>query len=208
MKKFLHAFYIICGFVLMHSSAAYAQIDPEARQLLHFGISEPLRDDGPQAVYLFYYWNMPNVPSTNQTLRFIVAPTYLNSELGFKNIFGPNTDLGVSVFGGAYGYNYDEIRQGNYYRDESFDGSGGGGAVSVYHLFNPDQTIPLNGIVRVIGDYRAFGDTSDTASTFTLPQDQTFITLRTGLRWGGVEPLLFPRLSLAENCVPFRTPNC
>jgi len=177
-------------------STVNAQIDPEPRQLLHLGFTQSLKNDGPPARYLFYYWNMPDFPSTNQTLRLVIAPTYLDSELGLKGALGENTDLGLGVFGGAYAYDYDEIDQGNWYRDQSFEGFGGGANVSLYHLFNPAATVPLNGLVRATVNYRAFADGKDTADNFVLPADQSFITLRAGFRWGGHEPVLWPRLAM------------
>jgi hypothetical protein len=145
--------------------------------------------------YAFYYWNRPNVPATNMTLRLAIAPVYADAELGFKGLLGENTDVGVNVFGGGLYNSYYEVRQGNYYRDESFNGHGGGAALGLYHLFNPGATVPLNGIVRAGMNYHVFGDSSDTADNFKLPSDQPFYTLHTGLRWGGKEPLLTPRLA-------------
>jgi hypothetical protein len=87
---------------LVAASTATAQIDPEPRQLLHIGVNQSLHDDGPQAHYLFYYWNMPNIPSTNQTLRLVIAPTYLDGEFGLKDFLGENTDLAFGMFGGGY----------------------------------------------------------------------------------------------------------
>lgn len=176
-------------------STGYAQIDPEPRNLLQFGINESLHNDGPPATYAFYYWNMPDVPATNQTLRLAIAPVYLDSELGFKGLLGNNTDLGVNIFGGGFYNSYYEIRRGNYYRDQSFDGHGGGAALSIYHLFNPAAEVPLNGILRAAMNYHLFDANSDTASDFKLPKNQPFYTLHTGLRWGGKEPLLTPRLA-------------
>src|SRR6266542_1497669 len=193
---FLRTFGSFCGITLTAVWTAHAQLDPEPRQLLHLGVNQSLHDDGPQAHYLFYYWNMPNVPSTNRVLRLVLAPTYLDGELGLKGALGENTDLGLGVFGGGFAYNYDEVRQGNYFRDESFDGHGGGANVSVYHLFNPGSTVPLNGLVRATVGYRTFDSTDDTAKTFVLPNDQPFITLRTGFRFGGHEPVLGPRLAM------------
>jgi hypothetical protein len=159
------------------------------------GVNQSLHNDGPTAAYAFYYWNMPNVPATNTTLRLAIAPVYADGELGFKGLLGENTDLGVNIFGGGLYNSYDEVRQGNYYRDESFNGNGVGAALSVYHNFNPGATVPLNGIVRASMNYHVFSDTSDTADNFKLPQNQPFYTLHTGLRWGGKEPLLTPRLA-------------
>jgi hypothetical protein len=184
------------GAIFLSVSTSQAQLDPEPRKLLHVGVNQSLHDDGPQGHYLFYYWNSPDFPKTNQVLRLVVAPTYLDGELGFKGLLGENTDLGVGLFGGAYQYNYDEVRQGNYFRDESFDGNGGGANVSLYHLFNPAATVPLNGLLRASVDYRTFTGGPDTATRFELPEDQPFITLRTGFRYGGHEPVLLPRLAM------------
>ena len=185
---------LFCGLLLSAAWTADAQVDPEARQLLHLGFTQSLHDDGPSARYLFYYWNMPEVPSTNQVLRLIFAPTYLEGELAFRGLIGEHTDLALGLFGGGYDYQYDEVRGGHYYKDESFDGHGGGANVSLYHLFNPNATVPLNGLVRATVDYRTFDKNSDTAGNFVVPQTQPFISFRTGLRYGGLEPILLPRL--------------
>jgi hypothetical protein len=185
----------LCACILAATSTGYAQIDPESRILLQLGFNQSLHNDGPAAAYAFYYWNMPDVPSTNMTLRLAIAPVYADGELGFRGLLGENTDLAVGVFGGGLYNSYNEVRRGNYYRDESFDGHGGGAALSLYHLFNPGATVPLNGIVRASMNYHVFSDTSDTADNFKLPSDQPFYTLYTGLRWGGKEPLLTPRLA-------------
>jgi hypothetical protein len=188
------AFWARAAAVLL-TSTGYAQIDPEERKLLQLGINQSLHNDGPAAAYAFYYWNQPDVPATNMALRVAIAPVYLDGELGFKGLLGENTDVGLGFFGGGFYNSYYEIRQGNYYRDESFDGHGGGGALSVYHLFNPNATVPLSGIVRAGVNYHVFSDTSDTADNFKLPSNQPFYTVRTGLRWGGKEPVLAPRLA-------------
>src|SRR5262249_41882320 len=126
----------------------------------------------------------------------VVAPTFLDSELGFKDLLGQNTDLALGAFGGGFQNSYDEVRDGNYFRNESFDGNGGGANVSVYHLFNPAATIPLYGIARATADYPTFDKNGAPAGSFVLPKDQPFISLRTGFRYGGHEPVLAPRLAL------------
>jgi hypothetical protein len=194
--RFVQTCGFFCGLTFAAAWPTHAQLDPEPRQILHLGVNQSLHDDGPQAHYLFYYWNMPDVPSTNRVLRVIMAPTYLNGELGFKGLLGANTDLGLGVFGGGFDYEYDEVRRGNYYRDESFDGHGGGANVTVYHLFNPGAEIPFNGLLRTTVDYRTFREGRDTAGNFELPDNQPFITLRAGFRYGGQEPVLFPRLAM------------
>jgi hypothetical protein len=172
-----------------------AQIDPAPRKLLHLGYNQPLRNDGPHEVYFFYYWNMPDFPEPNQTLRLVFSPTFLSGELGFRGLLGEHTDLAVDVFGGGFYNSYDEVRRGDYIRDESFIGHGGGINVSMFHRFNPADEIPLTGVLRGGMNYNVFMDGSDTADTFELPDDQPFSSLRAGLRFGGTEPVLWPRIA-------------
>ncbi|MDD5141603.1 MAG: hypothetical protein PHY43_15240 [Verrucomicrobiales bacterium] len=178
------------------SFAAQAQIDPAPRQLLHLGVNASLTDPGPMGAYAFYYWNMPNVPTTNEVLRLVIAPVYVDSELGFQHLLGEHTDLAVGAFGGLYANSYQEVDEGRWYKDQSFDGNGGGASVSVYHLFNPDQHIPLNGVLRTRFNYESFDTTDTTGNGFVLPENQPFITYRAGLRWGGKEPMLGPVLGM------------
>ena len=188
--------FALCVCAVAGPSISYGQLDPESRDLLQLGFNQSLRNDGPAAAYAFYYWNRPNLPTTNTTLRLAISPVFADGELGFKGLLGENTDLGVGLFGGAFFNDYHEVRAGNYYRDESFEGKGGGTTIGIYHLFNPGASIPLNGIVRGGVNYHVFSDTSDTADDFRLPRDQPFYTVHTGLRWGGKEPLLTPRLAM------------
>jgi hypothetical protein len=187
---------LFCVCTAMVVSGAQAQIDPEPRNFVHLGFNQSLHDDGPQAIYGFYYLNMPQFQSTNMALRLAIAPLYVDGELGFKGLLGENTDLGVGLFGGGFANSYDEVRRGNYFRNESFDGHGGGGSVSIYHLLNPAGQIPLNVILRGSVNYHAFDDTDDTGTNFKLPENQPFYTFRAGLRWGGMEPILGPRLAM------------
>jgi hypothetical protein len=187
--------FALCACTATALSTSYGQLDPEPRNLLQLGVNQSLHNDGPTAAYAFYYWNMPDVPTTNTTLRLAIAPVYADAELGFKGLLGENTDLALGLFGGGFYNSYEEVRKGNYYRDESFDGHGAGAALSVYHTFNPGAEVPLNGIVRASMNYHSFSDSSDTANRFALPNSQPFYTLHTGLRWGGKEPVLTPRLA-------------
>lgn len=184
--------------------SAQAQIDPAPRQLLHLGVDTSLHGQGPMGAYAFYYWNQPNVPTTNMFLRLAIAPVYVDSELGFKGLLGEHTDLAVGAFGGLYANSYQEVDGGNWKKDESYDGNGGGGSVSVYHRFNPEQQIPLTGVLRETMNYNSFSKTSETGdqdkgsqvNDFVMPQNQPILTTRTGFRWGGKEPMLGPTLAM------------
>jgi len=98
--------------------------------------------------------------------------------------------------GGGYADSYREIDQGTYEPSQSFLGFGGGMSLSVYHLFNPEGKIPLYGIVRGIAYYSTYAKDDNTASTFELPPDHTTLSVRTGLRWGGREPTIYPSLAM------------
>src|SRR5262245_36787794 len=83
-------------FLTVATVSLRAQIDPEKRQLIHLGYNAPLQGRGPLAAYGFYYLNKPGfLDKTNLTLRLAVAPLYMDTEIGFTSLLGPNTDLGV-----------------------------------------------------------------------------------------------------------------
>src|SRR5882672_8782710 len=82
----------LAGLVLVALPAS-AQIDPAPRKLLQVGANTSVTDQGPLGAYAFYYWNMVNVPTTNQVLRLVIAPGYVDSELGFQHLLGEHTDL-------------------------------------------------------------------------------------------------------------------
>ena len=181
--------------LLLLPVAAWAQIDPVKRDLVQFGYNQPVEGCAPLGAYAFYYHNQPDFLRTNLTLRLAVAPTYVDSEFGFANALGPNTDLGLGVAGGGFADSYNEIRSGQWIKDESFDGHCAELSSSVYHRFNPDQMIPLNLVVRGAAHYSAY-EKNDTAADFKLPDDGGDFSVRTGLRYGGVEPTLFPELAM------------
>ena len=185
----------LCWLALCLPAVAPAQIDPVQRDLIQFGYNQPLEGREQLAGYVYYYHNQPDFLRTNLTLRLALAPTYLDSELGFGHALGPNTDLGLGVAGGGFADNYNEIRGGKWIEGESFDGHGAELSGSVYHLFNPGQLIPLNLVVRGAAHYSVY-DRDETAANFQLPEDGTTFNVRTGLRWGGIEPTLFPALAM------------
>jgi hypothetical protein len=176
--------------------AAPGQIDPFPRELIQFGGNAALEGHAPLAAYAFYYRNQPDFLRTNLTLRLAVAPTYLDSELGISQALGEYTDLGFGLAGGGFADNYNEIRHGTFLPAESFTGDGGEASASIYHLFNPGQQIPLNGVLRGTMHYSAYVRDNATAPMFRLPDNETTMAVRTGLRWGGREPTLFPPLAM------------
>jgi hypothetical protein len=184
-----------CWLALLLPPGVSAQIDPVERDLIQFGYNQPAEGTEQLAGYVYYYHNQPGFWRTNLTLRLALAPTYLDSELGISGALGPNTDLGLGVAGGGFADNYNEMRGGKWIQSESFDGDGAELSASVYHLFNPSQQVPLNLVVRGAAHYSTY-DQADTAADFQLPRNGTTYNVRTGLRWGGIEPTLFPALAM------------
>ncbi len=172
-----------------------AQIDPEKRRVFQFGYDLPLRGYGPMSAYAYYYHNQPAFLRTNLTVRLALAPVYLDSELGVASALGPQTDLGIGLAGGGFADSYSEIRQGNFEDTESFTGHAAETSLSLYHRLNPDATVPLTATIRG-SIHRPFYERDDaTASGFELPPEGVEFRLRTGLRLGGREPYLFPRMA-------------
>lgn len=196
ITTFVNRFHTRLIFILLAASGlhASAQIDPEKRQLLQFGYNQSVEGKSPLSGYLFYHRNDPGFLRTNLTLRLSVAPVWVDSELGIKG--AEETDFGIGFAGGGFGDSYNEIRSGDWIERESFVGHGGEVSFSVYHLFNPDQTIPLNAVFRVAPHYTVFERDSDTLRTFELPPDHLSMNVRSGLRWGGVAPLMSPALAM------------
>ena len=183
--------------VILFPLLVSAQIDPVKRDLLQVGYNGAFEGHQPFSGYVFFYHNQPDfLQNTNLTLRAALAPTYVDSELGISHGMGPNTDLGIGAAGGAFGDSYNEIRGGIYYPAESFDGYGGQGSFSIYHLFDPGRLIPLDLVLRGTAHYVAYERNSDTGPTFRVPENYLDGSVRAGLRFGGVEPTLFPALAM------------
>ncbi|MGA3283945.1 MAG: hypothetical protein ABSD57_05755 [Verrucomicrobiota bacterium] len=193
MKRFGRA---LLWLTLFAPAFAFAQIDPVKRDLIQLGYNAAFEGHAPLAGYAFFYHNQPDFLQTNLTLRLAVAPVYLDSELGFVSGLGPHTDFALGLAGGGFEDSYNEIHGGTYYPSESFDGNGGEISASVYHLFNPGDEIPLNFVLRGTAHYSFYNRNDDTAANFALPSDHGDFSVRTGLRWGGVEPTLFPPLAM------------
>ena len=183
--------------VILTPALASAQIDPVQRDLVQIGYNQVIEGHQPFSGYAFYYHNQPDfLKDTNLTLRVALAPTYVDSELGISHGLGPNTDIGIGAAGGAYADSYNEIRGGAFYPAESFDGYGGEGSFSIYHLFDPGREIPLDLVLRGTVHYVAYARNGDTGPTFQVPDNYLDGSVRAGLRFGGVEPTLFPALAM------------
>lgn len=175
---------------------AHAQIDPYSRNLLQLGYDQALVGRGPQAAYVYYYYNNPAFLRTNLALRLAVAPVYFDGELGFREFLSPHTAAGVALRGGGFNDNYYEVRQGRYLRSESFTGYGGGAALKLYHRMNPGQMIPLHAVGQAGFHYSTYATTDKTDLAFEVPDDRMNTFVRVGLRLAGKEPMLYPDLGM------------
>lgn len=175
---------------------AQGQIDPEKRQLFQLGYNYHVTGEAPLNAYGYYYFNQPGIWRTNLTLRLAIAPVYMDGELGISEALGPHTDLGLGFAGGGFAESYFEFREGDWIEGESFTGHAGGAGLSVYHLFNPGSLIPLSLVLQAAPHFNAYEDDEDTDPAFVLPENQWSLRYRAGLRWGGREPLLNPRLAM------------
>jgi hypothetical protein len=183
--------------ILFGPTALLAQIDPEKRELVQVGYNQPIEGEAPLSAYAYYYYNRPDfLENSNLTLRLAIAPVYIDSELGISSALGAHTDFGLGLAGGGFADSYYEVRQGQYLQSESFDGNGATLSGNVYHLFNPSQMIPLNGVLRGEVHYANYVRTDSTADNFELPRNGTSLNVRTGFRLGGKEPVLIPNLAL------------
>jgi hypothetical protein len=178
------------------AEAAQCQVDPELRELLQAGFSQSIQGASPVAAYGYYYLNEPDFFRTNVTLRLALAPVYLDSEVGLVHLLGPNTDLGIGVAGGGFADNYYEFEHGKYFPEQSFDGDSIEESVSIYHTFDPGKMIPLFGVLRLKDHYSFYQRTDELAPGFALPRDHSSFDWRVGLRFGGREPLLTPKLAM------------
>lgn len=188
--------FILLGLVLITVAPVWGQIDPVKRRLIQLGYNQPLEGKGPIAGYAYYYHNQPNFLHTNLTLRLAVAPIYLDAELGVRNFLGPHSDLGLGIGGGGFADSYSEIRQGRFLEEESFTGHGGEASASLYQLLNPGARIPLTAILRGGFSHSFYERDSDTDPAFALPDDQSRLFFRSGLRWGGIEPTVNADLAM------------
>src|SRR6201999_4347246 len=62
--------------------------------------------------------------------------------------------------------------------------------------FNPKDMIPLNFVLHGAAHYSLYEANDNTAANFHTPSDGGIFSVRTGLRYGGIEPTLFPALAM------------
>ena len=182
---------VLTLWLLMGCRAVLGQLDPASRSLVQVGYDQPTTGSGPQAVYAYYHYNNPGFLRTNVVLRLVIAPAYLDTELGFHELISPSTDVGFGVRGGLLGDSHFEVRQGEYFQEESFAGHGGGLSLNLYQRLDPGWRIPLHLIVQGGPKWTTYSDWTRTGDTFEVPEDRMDGSTRVGLRFAGKEPMLY-----------------
>ncbi|HVE14096.1 MAG TPA: hypothetical protein VNI01_11925 [Elusimicrobiota bacterium] len=180
---------------LLAASDAAAQVDTARRDLIQLGYDRPLSRHAPVDGYVFYYMNR-QLDRKDMYLRLVVAPVYLDSELGIRGFMDKWTDLGIGVGGGGFAQSYSEIRQGRYFPEESFTGNAATFSTSLYHRFNPQSRIPFTGVARVSVLAAYFGAPLQDGRGFLPPRSNVTYANRFGFRWGGMEPEIGARRAM------------
>lgn len=195
----VQAFWVLSLLVLLVSYGTrlgYGQLDPEKRRLVQLGYNQHLEGRGPIAGYGFFYYNEPEFFKTNLAFRIAVAPIYVDAELGFKNLITQNTDFGIGIAGGGFADSFSEVDNGVYRRDESFTGHGGEVSLNLYHLFNPNDRVPLWAIARTVLHHSVYSTDKETSDLFRVPDDRDEFHFRAGLRYGGMAPTMTAPLAM------------
>jgi hypothetical protein len=171
---------------------ASAQVDPDRRRLLQLGYDQPLSGPGPVGGYGFFYANEPKFVKDHLTLRVALAPTYVDSELGIREV-APRTDAGIGLAGGGFAESYNEVRRGHYHKEESFNGHGLSMTGSLYPKVSPESwRVPVSLIVRGGVHSKYFARRGQTSPAFALPPDHVDYRFRAGVRVGGSPPEVRP----------------
>lgn len=179
--------------LLLLPAAGRAQIDPERRRMVQVGYDRPLSGQGPIGAYGFLYANQPRFVRDDFTLRLAVAPTYIDSELGIRD-FARRTDAGLGLAGGGFAESYSEVRKGQFFREESFDGHGLSATGSLYPKISPDSwVIPVGLVLRAGAHTKWYNTNKYTSRSFAPPPDHVDYRFRAGVRIGGSPPEVRPR---------------
>jgi len=174
--------------LLALAPSARAQIDPTRRVLLLGGYEQGLFHPGPVAPYAYAYMNVPEVAGSSTALRLVVAPVYVDTEMGFMNAIGKYSDAGIGFSGGGYALGQTEVRRGDEKRGESFTGHGGGPSLALYPKFGNVGPVPVNGVVRGAASWADYRRNYATAPEFVLPPNEWTGSIRFGIRAGGQPP--------------------
>lgn len=158
--------------VLALVSPARAQIDTTRRVLLEGGYEQGWLQPGPKAPYGYVYMNIPEVSGSSTALRLVLAPVYVDTELGIVDFLGKYVDAGIGFSGGGYALGQTEVRRGDEKRGESFLGHGGGPSLSLYPRLGHIGPVPISGVARAGAFWADYRRNYATAPEFVLPQNE------------------------------------
>lgn len=193
IRAFLPALFLL--FFAMTLEAP-AQIDPFPRANFELGFEGPLRGNGPLGGHGFFLWNHPHFREKDLYLRVVISP-FIISELVRDKCPAEGHALGISLGGGFFYNNFNQIRNGVFLRSESFWGHGAGASFSYYlHPFKIFGRLPVDGQIRLGSQYAIYQRTGDTDPEYRLPPDTFIHSARVGIRFGGIPSDLVPEKAL------------
>ncbi len=187
---------LLVGGLLGLAPVVSAQVDTEPRTYLEMGAEGPLRGNGGVSGYAILLLNRPHFLADDLYGRLVIAPTYINSELALDGWPAAGHAIGVGVNGGLFQNDFDEFRNGQHKKRESFDGDGGEASLTYYRRIMIGDRLPIEGQLRLRPGYVEYERGGDTDPRFRLPPDSAMYGTRVGVRLGGVPPELLPTAAL------------
>jgi len=190
-------FLVLQGLVLSLSlvpGRVSAQIDPVRRTYLEAAVGSPLSGGGPVTGYGYLLWNRPHFHGRNNYARLAVAPTYVRGEWIWADWPGNGQAVGLGGQGGFFSDNFYDYRGGTYRRSRSFWGHSVGARFSYY--LRPARIagrLPVDIAFTLAPGYLAYQGRGNMAPGFRVPADTPEYRFRTGVRIGGVPPVLAPK---------------
>jgi hypothetical protein len=174
---------------------ASAQIDPVKRDLIQFGYNQAFEGTSrwPPTRFIITTSRIFCARTSRcgwRSRRFIWIPNSASSAR-----LGPNTDLAIGLAGGGFADSYNEIRGGNFCRRILRRQRRG----NFREHLSPVQSRRRDSAelgLRGTAHYSILQPQRQHGGQFQLPADHGDFSVRTGLRWGGVEPTLFPPLAM------------
>ncbi len=171
-------------------SPAFAQIDPDERKNLYFGVSYPPdKGHGDPSAAGYFHLNRLRWPTDNTQFRLIFAGVYLDAMLTWPHAFGEKTSLNIGANALAMFDGMTEYRNGDDLDFQRFDGDSASARIYVEReFFKLWDRLPFN----ISAQYSVRGAQYDardsTLPTFVLPQDHLTQAAELTARLGGISP--------------------
>lgn len=181
---------LLAGCFWFSTANVSAQVDPENRRFLDFGVSIPTQQANP-AYSGVIYWNQTEFPTQDTHFNVLFAGPFNSFGLIWPEAFGPDTAfiwrIGSLIHFDTY---TPEYLLGAPLRDEQFDGYSGFTSLGINHEVGrfTGFEIPLNFSVEYKFSYTTYSRKDETARDFRIPNDHFGQELEFKLQLGGMMP--------------------